>query len=59
MVGLGVPGHTTMLFKLKLGETVMTLPTIRFNVDTVVHNNTMAVDATQHTQNTTHTPCST
>ena len=23
-----------------LGETVMTLPTIRFNVDTVVHNNT-------------------
>ena len=40
MVGLGAPGQTTILFKLKLGETVMTLPTTRFNVDTVVHNNT-------------------
>ena len=40
MVGVGAPGQTTMLFKQKLGETVMTLPTIGFNVDTVVHNNT-------------------
>lgn len=35
MVGLDAAGKTTILFKLKLGEVVTTIPTIGFNVETV------------------------
>ena len=35
MVGLDAAGKTTVLYKLKLGETVATIPTIGFNVETV------------------------
>ena len=39
MVGLDAAGKTTILYKLKLGEVVTTIPTIGFNVETVVHKN--------------------
>ena len=35
MVGLDNAGKTTILYKLKLGETVTTIPTIGFNVESV------------------------
>ena len=35
MVGLDAAGKTTILYKLKLGEQVTTIPTIGFNVETV------------------------
>jgi ADP-ribosylation factor protein 1 len=35
MVGLDAAGKTTILYKLKLGETATTIPTIGFNVETV------------------------
>ena len=35
MVGLDNAGKTTILYKLKLGEVVTTLPTIGFNVESV------------------------
>mmetsp|Transcript_2865 Transcript_2865/g.4703 ORF Transcript_2865/g.4703 Transcript_2865/m.4703 type:complete len:180 (-) Transcript_2865:16-555(-) len=35
MVGLDNAGKTTILYKLKLGEVVTTVPTIGFNVETV------------------------
>ena len=35
MVGLDGAGKTTVLYKLKLGDTVKTIPTIGFNVETV------------------------
>ena len=35
LVGLDAAGKTTILFKLKLGETVHTCPTVGFNVETV------------------------
>ena len=35
MVGLDSAGKTTILYKLKLNETVSTIPTIGFNVETV------------------------
>merc|ERR1712186_245287 len=35
MVGLDNAGKTTVLYKLKLGEVVTTIPTIGFNVETV------------------------
>jgi small GTP-binding protein len=35
MVGLDAAGKTTILYKLKLGEVVTTIPTIGFNVETV------------------------
>merc|ERR1712000_425853 len=35
MVGLDATGKTTILYKLKLGEIVTTIPTIGFNVETV------------------------
>ncbi|KAF8020164.1 hypothetical protein BT93_G0769 [Corymbia citriodora subsp. variegata] len=35
MVGLDASGKTTILYKLKLGDVVMTTPTIGFNVETV------------------------
>merc|ERR1712176_1594333 len=37
MLGLDAAGKTTVLYKLKLGEVVTTIPTIGFNVETVQH----------------------
>merc|ERR1711892_782152 len=39
MVGLDSAGKTTILYKLKLGEIVTTIPTIGFNVETVEYKN--------------------
>merc|ERR1712187_285229 len=40
MVGLDAAGKTTVLYKLKLGEVVVTwIPTIGFNVETVEYKN--------------------
>jgi len=39
MVGLDSAGKTTILYKLKLGEVVTTIPTIGFNVETVTYKN--------------------
>uniref|UniRef100_A0A673GTJ0 ADP-ribosylation factor 4-like n=1 Tax=Sinocyclocheilus rhinocerous TaxID=307959 RepID=A0A673GTJ0_9TELE len=38
-VGLDAAGKTTVLYKLKLGEVVTTIPTIGFNVETVEYEN--------------------
>ena len=35
--GLDASGKTTLLYKLKLGKVVTTIPTIGFNVETVRH----------------------
>ncbi|KAF7355819.1 ADP-ribosylation factor Arf1 [Mycena venus] len=39
MVGLDAAGQTTILYKLKLGEIVTTIPTIGFNVETLEYRN--------------------
>jgi small GTP-binding protein len=39
LVGLDAAGKTTILYKLKLGEVVTTIPTIGFNVETVEYKN--------------------
>merc|ERR1712078_283379 len=39
MVGLDAAGKTTVLYKLKLGEVVTTIPTIGFNVEVVEYKN--------------------
>jgi len=39
MVGLDAAGKTTILYKLKLGDIVTTVPTIGFNVETVEYKN--------------------
>lgn len=39
MVGLDGAGKTTILYKLKLGEVVTTIPTIGFNVETLHYHN--------------------
>ncbi|KAL1504061.1 hypothetical protein AB1Y20_010471 [Prymnesium parvum] len=39
MVGLDAAGKTTILYRLKLGEVITTIPTIGFNVETVTHKN--------------------
>merc|ERR1712188_24289 len=39
MVGLDAAGKTTVLYKLKLGKVVTTIPTIGFNVETVEYRN--------------------
>merc|ERR1712224_1042378 len=39
MGGLDAAGKTTILYKLKLGEVVTTIPTIGFNVETVEYKN--------------------
>ncbi|XP_036353757.2 ADP-ribosylation factor 4-like [Ochotona princeps] len=39
MVGLDAAGKTTILYKLKLGEIVTTIPTTGFNVETVQYKN--------------------
>uniref|UniRef100_A0A6U1US46 ADP-ribosylation factor n=1 Tax=Vannella robusta TaxID=1487602 RepID=A0A6U1US46_9EUKA len=40
MVGLDAAGKTTILYRLKLGEVITTVPTIGFNVETVEYKNT-------------------
>ena len=39
MLGLDAAGKTTILYKLKLGETLASVPTIGFNVETVEYKN--------------------
>jgi small GTP-binding protein len=39
MLGLDAAGKTTILYKLKLGEVVSSVPTIGFNVETVEYKN--------------------
>merc|ERR1712224_100934 len=39
MVGLDAAGKTTVLYNLKLGEVVTTMPTIGFNVEEVEYKN--------------------
>ncbi|KAL5490815.1 hypothetical protein EMCRGX_G016002 [Ephydatia muelleri] len=39
MCGLDAAGKTTVLYKLKLGEVVTTIPTIGFNVETIDYKN--------------------
>merc|ERR1712072_1616701 len=39
MVGLDAAGKTTILYKLRLGEVVTTIPTIGFNVEEVEYKN--------------------
>ncbi|KIM30393.1 hypothetical protein M408DRAFT_328008 [Serendipita vermifera MAFF 305830] len=39
MIGLDAAGKTTVLYKLKLGEVVTTIPTIGFNVESVKYKN--------------------
>ena len=39
MVGLDNAGKTTILYKFRLNETVSTVPTIGFNVETVKYKN--------------------
>ncbi|KAK2727385.1 hypothetical protein QYM36_008020 [Artemia franciscana] len=39
VIGLDAAGKTTILYKLKLGEIVTTIPTIGFNVETVEYKN--------------------
>mmetsp|Transcript_10990 Transcript_10990/g.15288 ORF Transcript_10990/g.15288 Transcript_10990/m.15288 type:complete len:180 (-) Transcript_10990:303-842(-) len=38
MIGLDAAGKTTVLYKLKLGEVITTVPTIGFNVETLEVN---------------------
>ncbi|XP_057965574.1 ADP-ribosylation factor 2-like [Malania oleifera] len=39
MAGLDGSGKTTILYKLKLGEVIATVPTIGFNAETVLYKN--------------------
>ncbi|CAH8566955.1 unnamed protein product [Heterobilharzia americana] len=39
ILGLDGAGKTTILYRLQVGEVVTTIPTIGFNVETVVHKN--------------------
>ena len=39
MLGLDGAGKTTILYKLKLGELVVNIPTIGFNVEEIEYNN--------------------
>ncbi|KAI0989471.1 hypothetical protein GJ496_011130 [Pomphorhynchus laevis] len=39
MLGLDASGKTTILYKLKLGEVVTSIPTLGFNVETVEYKN--------------------
>lgn len=39
MLGLDAAGKTTILYKLKLGEVITTIPTIGFNVESVEYRN--------------------
>ena len=44
MLGLDAAGKTTILYKLKLGQDVTTIPTVGFNVETVEYNQRKVVD---------------
>ena len=44
MLGLDNAGKTTILYKLKLGEVVTTIPTIGFNVETVDYKEGFTLD---------------
>jgi ADP-ribosylation factor protein 6 len=39
MLGLDAAGKTTILYRLKLGQSVTTIPTVGFNVETVSYRN--------------------
>ncbi|KAI9891485.1 MAG: ADP-ribosylation factor, Arf Arf6 [Vezdaea aestivalis] len=39
MLGLDAAGKTTILYKLKIGQDVTTIPTVGFNVETVTYKN--------------------
>ncbi len=39
MLGLDAAGKTTILYKMKLGEAISSVPTIGFNVETVKYKN--------------------
>ena len=39
MLGLDAAGKTTILYKLKLGEVIQSVPTIGFNVESVEYKN--------------------
>jgi ADP-ribosylation factor protein 1 len=39
MLGLDAAGKTTILYRLKLGETLVTIPTIGINIETVEYKN--------------------
>jgi len=39
MLGLDAAGKTTILYRLKLGSSVTTTPTVGFNVETVSYKN--------------------
>ncbi|BFZ58061.1 ADP-ribosylation factor, Arf Arf6 [Savitreella phatthalungensis] len=39
MLGLDAAGKTTILYKLKLNQSVTTIPTVGFNVETVLYKN--------------------
>ena len=39
MLGLDAAGKTTILYKLKLDQSVNTIPTVGFNVETVTYKN--------------------
>ena len=39
LLGLDAAGKTTILYKLKLGEVISSVPTIGFNVETVEYKN--------------------
>ena len=39
LLGLDAAGKTTILHRLKLGEVVVTIPTIGFNVETIEYRN--------------------
>ncbi|KYQ91604.1 ADP-ribosylation factor [Tieghemostelium lacteum] len=39
MIGLDNAGKTTILYKLKIGEIITTLPTIGFNVENIAYKN--------------------
>jgi len=57
MVGLDAAGKTTILYKLKLGEVVTTIPTIGFNVETVEYKN-ISVSCSQEFNWRAQTKCS-
>jgi len=39
LLGLDAAGKTTLLYRMNLGETIVTLPTVGFNVETVKYKN--------------------
>jgi ADP-ribosylation factor-like protein 1 len=39
ILGLDGAGKTTILYRMQVGDVVTTIPTIGFNVESVVHNN--------------------